>query len=195
MGRRVLRQAVRAGDVEHPFARLAATVHWRLELGTDLDVEALGCVRTVDGFVTSVHGSAAEEDMEEEAGSMRYSYRVPFFNPGSTRTQQSRLRLINLGDGAAEVVITGRDDAGESPGSEVRLTLAAGESRSLGADTLEQGDAGLDGSLGDGAGKWRLTVTADRPLRVMSLLRNPTGSLTNVSGAGPDPEVESPPSQ
>ena len=120
---------------------------------------------------------------------------MPFFNPGSNRTQQSRLRLINPGDAAAEVVITGRDDSGESPGSEVRLTLAAGKARSLDADTLEQGDAGLAGSLGDGAGKWRLTVTADRPLRVMSLLRNPTGSLTNVSGAGPEPEVESPPSR
>ena len=170
---------------------------WRLELRTALDVEALAYVRTAEGFLTSVHGSAAEEEAEEdvegEAESMRYTYRVPFFNPGSNRTQQSRLRLVNPGDGAAEVVITGRDDAGESPGSEVRLTLAAGAARSLGADTLEQGDAGLDGSLGDGAGKWRLTVTADRPLRVMSLLRNPTGSLTNVSGPGPDPEVESRP--
>ena len=177
---------------------------WRLELRTALDVEALAYVRTAEGFLTSVHGSALEEeveedvaegDMEEEAGSMRYSYRVPFFNPGSNRRLQSRLRLINLGDAATEVVITGRDDAGESPGSEVRLTLAAGKSRSLGADTLEEGNAGLDGSLGDGSGKWRLTVTADRPLRVMSLLRNPTGSLTNVSGPGPEPEVESPPSR
>ena len=168
---------------------------WRLELRTALDVEALAYVRTAEGFLTSVHGSAAEEEAEEDVeaeaeSSMRYTYRVPFFNPGSNRTQQSRLRLVNPGDAAAEVVITGRDDAGESPGSEVRLTLAAGKSRSLGADTLEQGDAGLDGSLGDGAGKWRLTVTADRPLRVMSLLRNPTGSLTNVSGPGPDPEEE-----
>ena len=166
---------------------------WRLELHTALDVEALAYIRTAEGFVTSVHGSAAEEDVEEEAGSMRHSYRVPFFNPGSNRRQQSRLRLVNLGDGAAEVVITGRDDAGESPGSEVRLTLAAGESRSLGAEALEEGGDGLDGSLGDGSGKWRLTVSADRPLRVMSLLRNPAGSLTNVSGAGPEPEVESRP--
>ena len=162
---------------------------WRLELRTALDVEALAYLRTAEGFLTSVHESVAEE----EAGSMRY--RVPFFNPGSNRVQQSRLRLVNPGGGAAEVVITGRDDAGESPGSEVRLTLVAGEARSLGADVLEEGGDGLDGSLGDGAGKWRLTVSADRPLRVMSLLRNPAGNLTNVSGAGPEPEVEPPPSQ
>ena len=175
---------------------------WRLELRTALDVEALAYLRTAEGFLTSVHEPAAEEEaeaveeaVEAEAESMRYTYRVPFFNPGSNRTQQSRLRLINPGDATAEVVITGRDDAGESPGSEVRLTLAAGAARTLGADTLEEGDAGLAGSLGDGAGKWRLTVTADRPLRVMSLLRNPTGSLTNVSGAGPEPEEEPRPSR
>ena len=169
---------------------------WRLELRTALDVEALAYIRTAEGFVTSVHGSAAEEDVEEEAGSsMRYSYRVPFFNPGSNRVQQSRLRLINLGDGAAEVVITGRDDAGEPSGDDVRLTLAAGESRSLGAEALEEGGDDLDGGLGDGAGKWRLTVSADRSIQVMSLLRSPTGSLTNVSSAGPEPEVEPPPSQ
>ena len=162
--------------------------HWRLELRTALDVEATAYLRTVDGFLTSVHESAVEEEVEAEAGPMRHSYRVPFFNPGSNRRLQSRLRLVNPGDGAAEVAITGRDDAGESPGSAVRLTLAAGESRSLGADALEAGGDGLEGSLGDGAGKWRLTVTADRPLRVMSLLRNPSGNLTNVSGAGPAPE-------
>ena len=51
------------------------------------------------------------------------------------------------------------------------------------------------GSLGDGAGKWRLTVSADRPLRVMSLLRNPAGNLTNISSPGPEPEGEAPPPQ
>ena len=160
--------------------------HRRLELRTDLDIDALAYVRTADGFVTSVHESVAEE----EAGSMRY--RVPFFNPGSNRVQQSRLRLVNPGDGAAVVVITGRDDDGEPSGGVVRLTLAAGESRSLGAEALEQGGAGLDGRLGDGSGKWRLTVSADRPLRVMSLLRSPAGNLTNVSSPGPEPEGEAP---
>ena len=161
--------------------------HRRLELSTALDIEALAYARTADGFVTSVHESVAEE----EAGSMRY--RVPTFNPGSNRTQQSRLRLINPGDGDAGITITGRDDAGEPSGSDVSLTLAAGAARNLTAEQLEQGGAGFDGGLGDGAGKWRLTVSADRPIRVMSLLRSPAGSLTNVSSPGPEPEAEASP--
>ena len=159
------------------------TGHWRLELDTELDVEALAYIRTADGFITSVHESAAEE----EAGSMRY--RVPTFNPASNRVQQSRLRLVNPGNGDAGITITGRDDAGESPGSGVSLTLAAGAARSLTTEQLEQGGADFDGHIGDGAGKWRLTVSADRPIRVMSLLRNPAGNLTNLSGPGPEPEV------
>ena len=162
--------------------------HRRLELSTALDIEALAYARTADGFVTSVHESVAEE----EAGSMRY--RVPTFNPGSNRTQQSRLRLIQpAATGTPGSPSRGRDDAGESPGGAVSLTLAAGEARSLGADALEQGGDGFDGRLGDGTGKWRLTVSADRPIRVMSLLRSPAGGLTNVSSPGPEPEAEASP--
>ena len=43
----------------------------------------------------------------------------------------------------------------------------------------------LGGALGDGAGKWRLSVTSDRPIAVMSLLASPTGHLTNLSTAPP----------
>ena len=109
-------------------------------------------------------------------------YRVPIFNPGSNRRQVSSLRLINPGDGDAEVTIMGRDARGElAPGGEVRLTLPAGEARLLSARELEQGGVGFDGRLGDGAGKWLLSVSAERPIRVMSLLRSPTGHLTNLS--------------
>ena len=41
----------------------------------------------------------------------------------------------------------------------------------------------LEGALGDGAGKWRLVVTSEQPIQVMSLLASPTGHLTNLSTA------------
>ena len=48
---------------------------------------------------------------------------------------------------------------------------------------LESGNPSkrLSGGFGDGAGKWRLTVSADQPLHVMSLMQSPTGHLTNLS--------------
>ena len=63
------------------------------------------------------------------------------------------------------------------------LSLPAGASRTLTAHQLEGGDDDFDGSLGDdGIGRWQLFVSADRPIRVMSLMLSPTtGYMTNLS--------------
>ena len=151
--------------------------YWRLILDTALNISPLAYIRTSDGFVTAMHDVAPET----EADSRRY--RVVFLNPGSNMRQVSRLRLINPGSTTAEVTITGRDDAGDdAPGGTVRLNLPARSARTLTAQTLEAG-TGLDGRLGDGAGKWSLTVSSNVDIQVMSLLRSPTGHLANLSTA------------
>ena len=98
--------------------------NWRLELDTDLDIELRAYVRTSDGFLTSIHEVAAQTDGES------MHYRVPVFNPGSNRDQQSLLRLVNLGEHAATIDISGLDDRGaEPPEGDVTLTLEAGAAR------------------------------------------------------------------
>ena len=147
---------------------------WRLEMTSDLDMEVLSYIRTKDGFLTSMH------DVAPSAGTR---HRVAVFNPGSNRKQESLLRLINPGDETAEVTITGTDGNGAPGASAVSLSIAAGGSRTVGAWNLESGAEGLDGALGDGADKWQLMIDADRPVVAMSLLRSPTGHLTNLSTA------------
>ena len=148
---------------------------WRLELSSDLDIEALSYVRASDGFVTAMHDVAPSEGTR---------HRVPLFNAASNFDQESRLRLINPGSAPAEVAITGIDSRGASPGDGVAVTLPAGASLTYTAVELESGrGAGLRGSLGDGAGEWRLNVESEQPLRVMSLVSSPTGHLTNLSTA------------
>ena len=150
--------------------------NWRLELDTDLDIEPRAYIRTSDGFLTSIHEVAAN------AGGGSVRYHVPIFNPGSNQEQQSRLRLINLGEDAAHIVISALDDRGEEPPQgEVTLTLLGGAARVLAAQELEEGGDGFSGRFGDGAGKWQLWVSANRPVAVMSLLQSPTGNLTNLS--------------
>ena len=139
---------------------------WRLRLSSELDIEVLSYVRTSDGFLTSMHDTAPSEGGR---------HRVAFFNPGGNASQASRLRLTNPGEEAAEVSIAGVDDRGESPGSEVTTTIPAGASRTYTAAALESGDEGLEGALGDGEGKWRLTVESSHPLVAMSLLSDPMG--------------------
>ena len=148
--------------------------NWWLEFRTtEIDISALAYIRTSDGFVTNMHDVAPSTDR---------IHRVRFFNPGSNRKQVSQLRLVNTSYEAARVEITGRDDAGNpAPGGAVRLTLAARESRMLTAQTLESGGEGITGRLGDGTGKWQLTVSANRDIGVMSLLQSPTGHLANLS--------------
>ena len=73
------------------------------------------------------------------------------------------------------------------------VTLPAGASRTYTAAELQTGaSAGLRGSLGEGAGEWRLTLDSDQPVQVMSLLSSPAGHLSNLSTA-PVPVAESAP--
>ena len=153
---------------------------WRLILDSDLNFDVLSYIRTDDGFLTAMHDTVPIRDG---------AYRVAIFNPGSNANQVSRLRLINPGDAAAEVTVTGVDDRGATPGTSVMFEVPAGESLTLAASDLEAG-AGVGGALGDGTGKWRLRVTSDEPIVAMSLLSSPTGHLTNLSTVPRTPEDE-----
>ena len=110
---------------------------------------------------------------------MRYD--VPFFNPGKNVNQESRLRLINPGDGNTSISISGRDDSGNVSSGNVSLALAARTAATLTAKKLEEGGEDFTGSLGTGSGKWQLTVSANGPVEVLSLMFTPTGHLTNLS--------------
>ena len=146
---------------------------WRLRLSSPLDLEVLSFIRTGDGFLTSMHDVVPVTST---------GHRVATFNPGKNINQVSMLHMVNRSRQSAEVEIKGIDDRGWSPGSEVRLTVAAGASRTLTAQQLESGEGeGLSGALGTGAGKWQLVVSSDQTIDVMSLLSSPTGHLTNLS--------------
>ena len=146
---------------------------WRLELTSELEIEALAYVRTDDGFVTAIHDIAPRQANH---------HRIAVFNPGSNTQQASRLRLVNPTAEAAQISIRGIDDAG-APGGRVELALPAGQSRTYSAWNLESGGGDLQGALGDGAGKWQLEVASEQPIVAMSLLESPTGHLTNLSDA------------
>ena len=161
---------------------------WRLELTSELDINVLSYIRTPGGFVTSMHDVAPSEGN---------THRVPFFNPGSNTAQESLLRLVNPGAAEASVTVRGVDDLGAAaPGGAVTLTLPPHASRTVSAMDIEDGAAGLVGSLGDGAGKWRLEVDSDSAIMAISMLSTPTGHLTNLStdpaGAPSDDRLPAP---
>ena len=151
------------------------TGHWRLHFDSDLDLQVLAYMRTTDGFLTALHDVVGES--EARSGRWRRGrgeQQVPLLNPGSNARQESVLRIVN--DGATtSVTIRGHDDAGREGGRAVRITLGSNAALMLTAQQLE------DMGLGDGSGKWRLSVTATNPVVLMSLMRTRTGHLTNLS--------------
>ena len=151
--------------------------HWRLELDTDLDITARAYARNPEDYVSRIDATVAgvyEDGM--------HRYEVAFFNPGSNVVKRSVLRLVNPSDTDAEVTVSAVDDDGvTAPEGDVTLTVPAGEARDLGAQALESGGEGFSGSLGDGEGKWRLTVHSDRVLHVLSLVRSREGYLASLS--------------
>ena len=151
---------------------------WRLELSTDLDIEARAYARS-EGFVTALHDAALLSGEVE----------LPFFNPGGEARPRSVLRLANARGEPAAVSVRGVDDAGRA-GGPVTAELGPWEARGYTASELESGSAaGLTGSLGDGDGKWRLTLSADRGsayatnlLLDGSVLSSVPGSMSRGSG-------------
>ena len=133
--------------------------HWRLELSSAARLDILAYVRTADGFVASMHGKVAPAPSG--------SYEIPTFNPASNRDQASLLRILNPGVWDAR----GRDHGRRQRGQPQRQTsprrFPPEVSLTLSAQELESG-GGVTGRLGDGTGKWRLTVTPQRPVQVMA---------------------------
>ncbi|MYK46972.1 MAG: hypothetical protein F4029_12180 [Gammaproteobacteria bacterium] len=164
----------------------------RLSVYAADDLEVLSYIRTADGFVTSMHDTAAwlppgNERLDALRGrAVAASDRtagghfVPTFNPASNTNQRSRLRLVNPSGEDTDVTVYAVDDHGVSA-DPVRFSLDAHSTRTLDATELESGAADLSGSLGDGEGKWRLVVSADAAIHVMNLMSSPTGHLTNLS--------------
>jgi len=155
-----------------------ATGDARLEIETDLDIVPMAFVRAADGALSAMHDTVRGPG----DGSGGYTYQVPVFNLSTETVQASRLRLINPGDAAAAITIAGRDDTGApAGGGDVTLTLAAGAAKTLTAQQLEAGDESVAGRLGAGVGKWRLTVSSDRPLEVVNIVVSNAGYWTNLS--------------
>lgn len=112
--------------------------------------------------------------------------RVYNVNPAGNTTAQSFVRVINQSGTPGRVTITAYDDNGVARGP-LSFNLGALRSMQINSEDLENGNAakGLTGSLGDGAGKWRLFVTGEfAGMAVQSLNRNATdGTVTNLTDA------------
>ena len=92
------------------------------------------------------------------------------------------LRIANPHADDVDVTITAVDAAAQSGESAVALSVPARGAVNLTSVELEEGGDHSTGYLGDGYGKWRLTIEATKDLYVLSLLHSTgTGHITNLS--------------
>jgi hypothetical protein len=153
---------------------------WRLEVTSSLNLEVLSLIRTPTGFLTNLSGVVEENDAGDHV--------IVFANPASETERETFLRIINTSDTSGLVTLSGVDENGNiAPGGDIQFDLAARASKQMTVGDLETGNPGkgLTGTLGDGEGRWRLTVSSDLTLQVMSLIRTPDGFLTNLSRTAP----------
>ena len=148
--------------------------NWRLQLETALDIHALAYLRTPDGFLTEMHSVVPQGEDER--------YHVLFFNPASNRTLASRLRIVNPHPERVAFTIRAIDADGMQGLEPVRFAIPAQAVRTFTSSQLEA-------RLGDGEGKWRLYVSASRPVWVMNLMVTRSGHITNLSL--PAPQLDS----
>ena len=158
----------------------AGTGDWRLRLSTSLEIEVQSYVYPLgvqDGLLSAMHTLVPRGAK---------GHRVTMFDPGEVTGSSGSLRLMNPSATEAAVTIRGVDGTGTTPGGEVRLTLGAGESREVTVEELEDGTGtGLVGALGDGTGRWHLSIESNRRIGVMSLLAGPGGTARqSVQPAG-----------
>ena len=163
-----------SGNAEKGLARGSGrgSGDWRLEIESTSDLAVLSYIRSEAGLLTPVR------DVSPTRPGV---WDIHTFNPASNVDQVSLLRIANLGESRAEVVLTGIDDLGLSPGSDVRIEIPGGVTRMLTAPELEAGPVDARGSLGDGNGKWRLRVESAGSLGLTNLLKSIEGHLTDLS--------------
>ena len=150
---------------------------WQLIVRSDNSIGVMSLMRAPGGFLTS---------MNETVPSTGNDHYVYFVKDPAETTQQSFVRILNLTTQSGTVTVTGYDDAGNEGGT-MSFTLAANDAQQLNSSDIETGntDKGLSGALGEGDGNWRLVVSSDLEMDVMSIIRLPGGYLSNMSAISP----------
>lgn len=114
------------------------------------------------------------------ASAVAGAYLVPLFPSASDTGRQGFVRVVNRSDTAGEVRISAIDDSGNPARGTATLSMGPSETEHFNSEDLEQGnpDKDLSGGTGTGNGDWRLELTSDLDLEVLSFIRTEDGFLT-----------------
>ena len=134
--------------------------------------------------VRSATGSIVDDDPADKAPTKGL---VLVFEPASNPDRQGFVRVINHSAESGEVLVEAIDDAGLRLGP-VRLSIGAGEARHFNSDDLEVGNSekGIPRGVGPpGTGIWRLELSSELDIEVLSYARTSDGFVTSLHDTSP----------
>ena len=143
---------------------------WRMTLSSSQSAKVLSLLEDPDGNISNLSNAIVPEDDQ---------YLINYMLPDDA-SQEGFIRFINNSNSATTVTIEGIDEEGNS--DTITLSLGANEGRHLNSGDIENGNTnkGLSGSLGDGAGAWRLLISANQDIDVVGLFRTSDGFVNTV---------------
>ena len=155
------------------------TGKWRLEVESEEEIVAMSLLSSPTGHLTNL---STAPDNEQDG-----THAAPLFPSASdARGRQGFARVANRSDEAGEVMIEAFDDT-DREYEVLTLSIGAGETRHFNSDDLELGNAdkGLTGSTGAGDGDWRLELSSELDIEVLSYIRTADGFLTAMHDVAP----------
>ena len=147
---------------------------WRLDIASDGDLAVMNLAETSDGNLTNLSNATATSVPARKAHVVD---RFP--SSSDISNEQGVVRIVNSTGSPTSVRIEPNDSTGwRYP--PLTLTLGANEAANLGTWDLELGNAskGLAGNAGPGTGgAWRLEISSDGDIEVLTYARAPNGLL------------------
>ena len=152
---------------------------WRLQVESEQAVVAMSLLESPTDHLTNL--STVPELPEDGV------HGVPLFPAaGDESGRQGFVRVINKSATEGDVRIKAYDET-ERDYEPVMLTIGANEVVHFNSDDLEQGSGskGLSVGVGAGEGDWRLELTSDLQIEVLSYIRTTDGFLTSMHDVVP----------
>ncbi len=167
-----------ASDLEGAFGDGGGK--WRLSIRSAQPIRVQSLLSSPSGHLTNLSTAPP--------GGAGVAHEVPLFPSASDAAgRQGFARVVNRSDEDAVVTIEARDDSTWEY-EPLTLTVPAGRAVHFNSDDLETGNESksLVGGTGSGEGDWRLTLTSESDIRVLSYIRHSAdGFLTSMHDAAP----------
>ena len=150
------------------------TGDWQLLVESEQPLTVMNLLSSPTGHLTNLSTAPLNESQSVHG--------VPLFPAASDPSgNRGLVRVINRTGTAGEVRIEAFDDT-RWDYAPLMLSIGAGETVNFDSNDLEQGNLakGLIGSTGPGQGDWRLELTSDLDIEVLSYVRAWDGLLTSM---------------